>query len=212
MRTTPPIRVLIVDDHVLFRKGLQLILKTNPEFLVVGEAGNGYEALRYYETLCPDVILLDIDLPEISGINVTRLICQQHPNARILIMTGFSSDDMVHEAMTAGATGFLAKTASPAELLQAIRTVFKGETSLSPEAVKALIRNVHTASKTERILTDREQEVLRLLAKGYSNNRIAEELSISYYTAKKHVSNILAKMNTDNRTKAVSVALQNKMI
>ncbi|MBZ0310626.1 MAG: response regulator transcription factor [Anaerolineae bacterium] len=212
MRTAPPIRVLIVDDHVLFRKGLQLIIKTNPEFLIAGEAGTGYDALRYYETLCPDVMLLDIHLPDISGVNVTRLICQKHAEARILVMTGFYSDDTVHEVMTAGATGFLAKTASPAELLQAIRTVGRGETSLSPETVKALIRNVHSSSKTERILTDREQEVLRLLAQGYSNNRIAEELSISYYTAKKHVSNILAKMNTDNRTKAVSVALQNKMI
>ncbi len=206
-----PIRVLIADDHAIVRKGIRALLDTEPDITVVGEARNGGEAITQYQQLRPDVVLMDLVMPEIDGIVAIRHITARQPQANILVLTSFAADDKLLPAIKAGALGYLLKDSEPSELVQAIHQVHRGESSLHPLVARKLLQEL--SNPLERIpaadpLTDREIEVLRLVAQGQSNQEIAGELSISEATVRTHVSNILGKLHLASRTPAALYALR----
>ncbi|NIM92256.1 MAG: response regulator [Anaerolineales bacterium] len=206
-----PIRVLIVDDHVFVRRGIQALLATENDIEVVGEAEDGQEALEKIEELKPDVILLDLLMPKLDGIEVAQRVVADDPEARILVLTSFVADDKVFPAIKAGALGYLLKDSSPEELVQAIRQVNRGESSLSPVIARKLLQEISHPSDKELSpdpLTEREVEILQYIAKGKSNREIAEELVLSEATVRTHVSNILGKLRLASRTQAALYALR----
>jgi NarL family two-component system response regulator LiaR len=206
-----PIRVLIVDDHVFVRKGIQALLATEGDIQVVGEAEDGQQALERITEVEPDVILLDILMPRLNGIEVTRKVVEENPSARILVLTSFAADDKVFPAIKAGALGYLLKDSKPEELIRAIRQVYAGESSLSPVIARKVLKEISGPSDsklTEDPLTEREVEVLRHIAKGESNKEIAETLVLSEATVRTHVSNILGKLHLASRTQAALYALR----
>jgi NarL family two-component system response regulator LiaR len=208
---TGPIRVLVVDDHVVVRKGIQALLATEPDVEVVGEAENGREAVAEAERLQPDVILMDLVMPEMDGIEAIHRITALQPEARILVLTSFAADDKVLPAIKAGALGYLLKDSGPEELVDAIHQVQRGESSLHPAIARKLLQELSRPSDrppAPEPLTEREVEVLQLVARGRSNREIAEELTISEATARTHVSNILSKLHLASRTQAVLYALR----
>jgi DNA-binding NarL/FixJ family response regulator len=204
------IRILIADDHPIVREGLSAVLETQPDFAIVGEASSGAQAVERAAALRPDVILLDLELPELDGVAALRAIRAADPAARVLIFTAFDTDERILAAVQAGAQGYLLKGAPREELFQAIRVVHGGGSLLQPVVAARLLRQVSGASAVglPEPLTERELEVLRLLAKGRQNKEIANELWISERTVKFHVSAILAKLGVGNRTEAVSKAAQ----
>jgi NarL family two-component system response regulator LiaR len=205
------IRVLIADDHAVVREGLHSLISTEPGMTVVGEAADGDQALAMAESLRPDVILLDMVMPRKSGLEVIAALREQESDVRILVLTSFADDDMLFPAVKAGALGYLLKNASPLRLLAAIRDVHRGEPSLSSDVAKKLMLEMQRPSPlppTEEPLTARELEVLRLVAQGYANQEIAEELVIGEGTVRTHVSNILSKLHLANRTQAALYALR----
>jgi NarL family two-component system response regulator LiaR len=209
------IRVLIADDHVLVRKGLCALIGTKPEIEVVGEAADGDQAVREARTLQPDVILLDLVMPHKDGIGAIREIKQENPEARILVLTSFAEDERVFAAIKAGALGYLLKDSSPTELIEAIRAVYRGESSLSPAIALKLVRELRRPAGlplTEEPLTGREVEVLKLVAQGLSNQEIADKLVISDRTVGAHISTILAKLHLANRTQAALYALRERLV
>ena len=215
MKSTPPesapIRLLIVDDHAIIRAGLQALLQVVPDMEVVGEAINGREAVDLAEKLAPDVILMDLVMPEMDGIQAIRKILSNQPQARILVLTTFSGEDKVFPAIKAGAMGYQLKDSSPQELVEAIREVNRGQASLhSLIARKVLdeVLNPPDLSPTRAPLTQREVEVLRLIAEGLENREIAERLVLSDATVRTHVSNILGKLHLASRTQAALYALR----
>ena len=205
------IRVLVVDDHLIVRKGIRALLGTEPDMEVVGEAADGREAVAEAVRLRPDVILMDLVMPEVDGIAAIQQIVAGQPAARILVLTSFDADDKVFPAIRAGALGYTLKNAGPAELGQAIRQVYRGEASLHPTiAQKVLQELMHPPAHppTADPLTEREVEVLRRVAHGESNQQIALALGISEATARTHVSNILSKLHLASRTQAALYALR----
>ena len=205
------IRVLIVDDHAIVRKGIHALLATEEDIQVVGEAQDGQEALEQIKALRPDVILLDLLMPRMDGIEVTRRVVAEDPQARILILTSFAADDKVFPAIKAGALGYLLKDSEPQELVRAIRQVYRGESSLSPAIAHKVLQEISrppTRPLAPEPLTEREVEVLRVIAQGKSNQEIAEELVISEATVRTHVSNILSKLHLASRTQAALYALR----
>ena len=205
------IRVLICDDHAIVRKGVLALLTTRAGIEVVGEASNGAEAVAKAAELKPDVILMDLVMPEMDGIEATRRITAQQPNARVLVVTSFAADDKVFPAIKAGALGYLLKDSGPEELVRAIQQVAKGESSLEPSIARKLLMEINRPQKappTTDPLTEREVEVLRLLAQGLSNREIAEQLVITERTVCTHVSNILDKLHLASRTQAALFALK----
>ncbi|MGD1992725.1 MAG: response regulator transcription factor [Anaerolineae bacterium] len=205
------IRVLIVDDHAVVREGLRALIETEPGMELAGEAADGVEAVTRALALQPDVILLDLMMPRKGGIEAIGEIMQANTSARILVLTSFAEDDKVFPAIKAGALGYLLKDASPAELLQAIRDVYRGEPSMHPTIARKLMRELRRPAglpPTEEPLTEREVEVLQLLARGLSNQEIADELVVSERTVRTHVSNILGKLHLANRTQAALYALR----
>jgi NarL family two-component system response regulator LiaR len=205
------IRILVTDDHVVVRQGIRALLATEPDIEVVGEAENGREAVAETERLQPDVILMDLVMPEMDGIEAIRRITAQQPEARILVLTSFAADDKVFPAIKAGALGYLLKDSGPEELVSAIHQVYRGESSLHPAVARKLLQELSHPPKqppTPEPLTEREMEVLRLVAQGQSNQEIAEELVISEATARTHVSNILRKLHLASRTQAALYALR----
>jgi NarL family two-component system response regulator LiaR len=208
---TSPIRVLVADDHAILRKGIRALLGTEPDIEVVGETGDGLETVAQAEALCPDVILMDLVMPKMDGIEATRRITAKQPGVRILVLTSFAAADKVFPAIKAGALGYLLKDSGPAELVQAIHQVHQGQPSLEPSiALKMLQEFSHPPerSPTPEPVTAREMEVLRLLAQGKSNREIADQLVITVLTVRTHVSNILGKLHLASRTQAALYALK----
>jgi NarL family two-component system response regulator LiaR len=206
-----PIRVLVVDDHVVVRRGIRALLATVDAVKVVGEAQDGQEALEKIRALHPDVILLDLLMPRMDGIETTRRAIEEDPEARILVLTSFAADDKVFPAIKAGALGYLLKDTGPEELVRAIHRVHRGESSLSPAIARKVLQEISgPASRplTAEPLTEREVEVLKVVAKGKSNQEIAAELMISEATVRTHVSNILGKLHLASRTQAALYALR----
>jgi NarL family two-component system response regulator LiaR len=208
------IRILIADDHAVVRQGLLALIQTEEGMEVVGEAGDGTAAVELAAALRPDVILLDLVMPRMDGIEAIRGIRQNDPEARILVLTSFSEDEKVLTAIEVGAMGCLLKDATPDELLRAIRDVHQGRSALHPTITQKLIRRMRKtdARKPVEELTSREIEVLRCIARGLSNKEIGDELFISEPTVRTHVSNILMKLRLPNRTQAALVAVREGLV
>lgn len=206
-----PVRILIADDHELVRQGLVALLSVKPGVEVIGQAKDGVEAVAMANSLRPDIILMDLLMPRKNGIEATREIKTENPDARILIITSFAEDENVYQAIKAGALGYLLKDSSPQELMQAIHNVCNGRMSLHPNIALKLIEELNRPTEspaTDDPLTEREVEVLKLIAKGRSNQEIAEKLIVSKRTVGAHVSNILSKLHLANRTQAALYALR----
>jgi len=206
-----PIRVLIADDHALFREGVHAILKSVPDIEIVGEAGTGQEALTLASNLTPDVILMDIQMPDLNGVEATQRILKSQPEAGIIIVTMLEDDDSLFSAMRAGARGYVLKGADKAEMLKSIRAVAEGEALFGPAIAARLLNFFHdkpSQPKSESPsppfpeLTDREREILACIARGDTNSEIAEQLTISLKTVRNHVSSIFNKLQVTNRAQA----------
>ena len=207
------IRILIVDDHPLIREGLRAILETQPDMELVGEARDGNEAIARARALKPDVILMDLVLPLMDGVEATRQIIGNDPLVRVLILSNYLDDDKVFGVLKAGAKGYLIKETNPQDLRQAVRAVYQGKSALDPAVQRKLVdqfaqTNGKSASSKDN-LTEREQEVLRLMAQGLTNPQIGHKLSIAEGTVRFHVSNVLKKLGLKNRTQAVLYAVHN---
>ena len=204
------IRVLIVDDHAIVRKGIRALLAEIEDIDVIGEAGNGEEAVSQANALSPDVILMDLVMPGVDGIQATRQITAEEPCPSVLVLTSFASDDKVFPAIKAGALGYLLKDSEPSALLTAIRQVHRGEPSLQPSIAQKVLKELKAPAAlqpTPDPLTERELEVLRLVAKGMTNPEIAQHLVVTEATVRTHVSNILGKLHLANRVQATLYAL-----
>ena len=212
MNAAQPIRVMIVDDHAMVRKGLITFLKNEPTLELVGEACDGKEAIEMCGQLQPDVVLMDLVMPELGGVAATRTIHQRWPDVQVIALTSFQEKELVQDALQAGAIGYLLKNVSGEELAEAIRQAQSGRPTLAPEAVQALIQPPSEAEAMAADLTRREQEVLALLVKGMSNPEIAAQLVISRATVKVHISSILSKLGVASRGEAISLAIQNKLV
>jgi len=205
------IRVLIVDDHPVVRKGIGALLAGEKDIDVVGEACNGLEAIRQVEKLRPDIVLMDLVMPELDGVQAIQQIKVNHPDAKILVLSSFATDDKIFPAIKAGAMGYLLKDSDPADLVNAIRQVNAGEYSLHPIIARKVLQELKLSPKrppTAQLLTGREVEVLRMVAQGKSNRQIADEMVISLGTVRAHLSNILGKLHLASRTQATLYALR----
>jgi NarL family two-component system response regulator LiaR len=205
------IRVMVVDDHPVVRQGIKSLLSEEEGIQVVGEAVNGKDAIEKVETLKPDVILMDLVMPEMNGIQAIEKITAAHPDARILVMTSFSADDKVFPSIKAGALGYLLKDSDPEDLIRMIRQVYRGELSIHPTIARKVIQELNHPAKeplTPSPITEREVEILQLLAQGMENKEIAAKLVVRDATVRTHVSNILRKLQLANRVQATLYALR----
>ena len=212
MSETHTIRVLIVDDHEIIRTGITYSLSAFHDLELVGEANSGQEALQLCSETHPDVVLMDMLMPGMDGVQTTQAIKKQHPQVQVLALTSFHDRERVQQAMQAGAAGYLVKGVSAGELAEAIRVAHAGQTILSPEATEALITPDEPRAGLGHDLTQREQEVLALLVKGLSNAEIARQLTITISTTKHHVSAILSKLGAASRAEAVVLAMEHGLI
>jgi DNA-binding NarL/FixJ family response regulator len=209
------IRVLLVDDQTLVRAGFRLILNAEPDLEVVGEAGDGDEAFERAEETTPDVVLMDVRMPRVNGIDATRRLVERGNGTRVLMLTTFDLDEYVVDAFRAGASGFLLKTAPPHQLVAAIRTVHDGDALLAPASTRRLIEQFARPAAPNALLnelTAREHDVLRLLARGLTNAEIAAELVVEPSTVKSHVAGVLSKLDVRDRVQAVVFAYENGVV
>jgi two-component system, NarL family, response regulator LiaR len=206
------IRVIIVDDHEIVRNGLSVFLETCEDLLLVGQASTGAEAITIVEREQPDVVLMDIVMPEMDGITATQIIRQRFPDTQIVALTSFENEDTVPAVLQAGAISYLLKNVTIDELADAVRNAYAGKSTLSPEATQALIGSVVRPAAPRFDLTERELEVLALIVKGLNNGEIADQLFISASTVKNHVSNVLSKLNAANRSEAAALAVQHHLV
>ncbi|MDA2385354.1 response regulator transcription factor [Bacillus cereus] len=213
------IKVLLVDDHTVVLKGLAFFLSTQEDLELVGEANNGKEALVKVGETNPDVILMDLYMPEMDGVEATAYIKKEYPTVKVIVLTSFSDQAHVLPALRAGASGYILKDVEPDQLVEAIRSAYKGNIQLHPDIANALLsQTLPVAEKEEEpsiqvdVLTARENEVLQLLAKGMSNKEIASVLVITEKTVKAHVSSILSKLNLSDRTQAALYAVKNGIV
>ncbi|HEX2981367.1 MAG TPA: response regulator transcription factor, partial [Anaerolineaceae bacterium] len=212
VKTDEPIRVLIVDDHSIVRTGLRAFLLAFKDLKMVGQAKNGQQAIDLCGSLQPDVVLMDLVMPGMDGVEAARLIRARFPATQVIALTSFQDEQHVEAALNAGVIGYLMKDLSAEDLAKAIRLAYEGKPSLSTEAAQALIRAATRPAQPEDDLTRREQEVLACLVQGLSNPEIARRLFISEGTVKSHVSNILSKLGVSSRTEAVSFAMQHHLV
>ena len=210
--SSPRIRVMIVDDHTMVRRGLATFLKVFDDLELAGEAASGQAAIQLCVQLQPDVVLMDMVMPDMDGATATRLIRKQFPTIQVLALTSFKEEILVQSALQAGAIGYLLKDVSADELAQAIRAAHAGRATLSPEAAQALVHAASQPSAPGFDLTERERAVLALMVEGLNNTQIAGRLSVSPSTIKSHVSNILSKLGVASRTEAVTLALRNRLV
>ncbi|HUI90090.1 MAG TPA: response regulator transcription factor [Anaerolineales bacterium] len=211
----PPIRILIADDHQIVRKGIRALLATKRDIQVVGEASDGAEAVAQALALHPDVVLMDLVMPKMDGIEATKEITAKRPETRILVLTSFAADEQVFPAIQAGALGYLLKDSGPQELIQAIHQVHNGEPSLEPAIARKVLAELSGPQQkppTRDPLTARELDILRLVAQGHSNKEIAKQLTIAEETVHAHVSNILNKLHLASRTQAALYALKEGIV
>ncbi|MHB9031995.1 MAG: response regulator [Anaerolineae bacterium] len=212
------ISVLIADDHAIVRQGIRQYLEGTDDIVVVAEAADGTQALALVEKLHPEVLLLDINMPGLTGIEVTQQLKQSHPEVKILILTAYDEDPYVFSLLQAGATGYLLKNCEIDELQRAVRSIYNGKTVLSPTVADKIVRQIqrntppHTSVSSSEDLTGRELEILRLAARGYTNKAIGQEMGISDRTAQGHLANIYAKLNVASRTEAVTEAVRRGLI
>jgi len=205
------IRVLIADDHLVVREGLVAMLQSAGEFEIVGQAADGQEAIRLAEELHPDVVLIDVQMPRLGGIEATYQITQRVPTTRVVILSTFDHDEYIYKGIQAGAIGYLLKDSELEELLKAIRAAARGESQLPANIATKLVGRI-SAVREQATLTRREQEVLYSLAQGLRNREIADRLHITERTVKNHVANIIAKLGVKSRTEAVSQALKEGLV
>ena len=214
------IKILLVDDQPLFREGLRTLLSVHPDFDVVGEAGNGEEAIRLVRSLRPTVVLMDLQMPVLDGVAATRRLHEEQPDCRVIVLTTFDDDEMVFDGLRAGAVGYLLKDAPSEKLAEAIRVAARGETFLQPSVAAKVVaefarltrKATASSSSLSEPLSERELEILRLIAKGASNREIAGTLFLAEGTVKNHVTNILGKLDVRDRTQAAIKAKDSGLI
>ena len=212
MNTPQTIQVMLVDDHNVVRSGMATFLRAYEDLELVGEAKNGLEAYQLCQETNPDVILMDLMMPEMDGIAATRAILADYPDIKIVAMTSFEEEELVQGVLAAGAISYLLKNVTADELAKAIRDAVSGKSTLSPEAARVLIQATRPTKQPGFDLTEREQEVLNLVVQGYSNQQIAEALVISLATVKAHISSILSKLQVSSRTEAIAYAIRHKLV
>jgi NarL family two-component system response regulator LiaR len=211
MNDTRTIRVMLVDDHNVVRSGLATFLRAYDDLTLVGEARNGLEAVSLCKRVTPDVILMDLMMPEMDGIAATRAILADYPQVKIIAMTSFEEESLVQGVLAAGAISYLLKNVTAGELAKAIRDAVSGKSTLSPEAARVLIQSTRPSKEPAPDLTEREREVLNLVVQGKSNQQIAEALVISIATVKAHISSILSKLGVSSRAEAIAFAIKHKL-
>ena len=210
--SSQPIRVMVVDDHDVVRKGLATFMKAFKDLQLAGEAENGAAAIKLCGEILPDVVLMDMVMPVMDGATATRAICEMYPQVRVIALTSFNEGEMVKNALAAGAIGYMLKDISAFDLAKAIRDAHAGRATLSPETAQTLVETANQPPAPGLDLTEREREVLVLMVEGQINAKIAEELNVSPFTIKSHVSNILFKLGVASRTEAVTLALRHKIV
>jgi NarL family two-component system response regulator LiaR len=211
-QTPQTIRVMLVDDHNVVRSGLATFLRAYEDLELVGEAKNGLEAVNLCRVKKPDVILMDLMMPEMDGIAATRAILDDYPDVKVIAMTSFEEEELVHGVLAAGAISYLLKNVTSDDLAAAIRAASVGKSTLSPEAAKALVQATRPTEQPWLELTEREMEVLNLVVQGQSNQQIAQALVISVATVKAHVSAILSKLQVSSRAEAIAYAIKHKVV
>lgn len=207
-----PIRVMLVDDHLMVRRGLATFLMVFDDMELVGEADNGADAIQRCSEILPDVVLMDMVMPGMDGVTATRSIRQRFPSVQVLVLSSFKENELIKNALQAGAIGYLLKDVTADELALAIRSAHAGRTTLSPDVAQVIVNAASQPPKPGLDLTLREREVLVLMVEGLNNTQIAGRLTVSPSTVKSHVSNILSKLGVSNRTEAVTLALRNQII
>lgn len=206
------IRVLVVDDHDMVRKGLGVLLESFPDLQPVGQAEDGEGAIRMCHEAQPDVVLLDLVMPGMSGAEVITTILQDNPKIRVIVLTNYKDEQLVHGALNAGAISYILKNVSIDELAAAIRSAYAGKSILAPEAAQALVKAATRPPKPGHDLTNREQEILKLIVNGLNNREIADHLIISQSTVKNHVTSIFMKLGVTSRAEAVALAVHHQLI
>jgi two-component system, NarL family, response regulator LiaR len=212
MKPSQMIQVMLVDDHNVVRSGLATFLRAYEDLELLGEARNGVEALNLCHKKKPDVILMDLMMPEMDGIAATRAILAEYPDIKIIAMTSFEEEELVHGVLAAGAISYLLKNVTADELANAIRAAVSGRSTLSPEAARVLVQATRPTKQSYSDLTEREMEVLKLVVQGNSNQQIADAMVISVATVKAHISNILSKLQVASRAEAIAYAIKHKIV